>query len=78
LKELKERKHPLVAGSCEPRISLSKLALENNINANLLFKWRQQWRERKRLLSSTEFPQLLPCDIRCHPFAAWRAIRKPC
>jgi transposase-like protein len=23
----------------------SKLALENGINANLLFKWRQQWRE---------------------------------
>ncbi|MCM4504231.1 IS66 family insertion sequence element accessory protein TnpB, partial [Escherichia coli] len=24
---------------------MSKLALENGINANLLFKWRQQWRE---------------------------------
>ncbi|WP_353055435.1 hypothetical protein [Escherichia coli] len=23
---------------------MSKLALENGINANLLFKWRQQWR----------------------------------
>ncbi|NYX06951.1 hypothetical protein C6520_23610 [Escherichia coli] len=35
----------LVAASCEPGISISKLALENGINANLLFKWRQQWRE---------------------------------
>ncbi|MZZ31303.1 transposase, partial [Escherichia coli] len=31
----------LVAASCEPGISISKLALENGINANLLFKWRQ-------------------------------------
>ncbi|WP_368500282.1 hypothetical protein [Escherichia coli] len=28
---------------------MSKLALENGINANLLFKWRQQWREGKLL-----------------------------
>ncbi|ELB3107394.1 transposase, partial [Escherichia coli] len=28
-------------------MSISKLALENGINANLLFKWRQQWREGK-------------------------------
>ncbi|HAL6644930.1 TPA: transposase, partial [Escherichia coli] len=31
-------------------MSISKLALENGINANLLFKWRQQWREGKLLL----------------------------
>ncbi|MCX8395911.1 transposase, partial [Escherichia coli] len=37
---------------CEPGISISKLALENGINANLLFKWRQQWREGKLLLPS--------------------------
>ncbi|MDX5600078.1 transposase, partial [Escherichia coli] len=42
----------LVAASCEPGISISKLALENGINANLLFKWRQQWREGKLLLPS--------------------------
>jgi transposase len=28
-----------------PEFNISKLALENGINANLLFKWRQQWRE---------------------------------
>ncbi|EPQ9354363.1 transposase, partial [Escherichia coli] len=42
-----EFKQQLVAASCEPGISISKLALENGINANLLFKWRQQWREGK-------------------------------
>ncbi|UJQ26177.1 transposase [Pantoea agglomerans] len=34
-----EFQHQFVAASCEPRISISKLALENGINANLLFKW---------------------------------------
>ncbi|WP_250188422.1 transposase [Escherichia coli] len=47
-----EFKQQLVAASCEPGISISKLALENGINANLLFKWRQQWREGKLLLPS--------------------------
>ncbi|WP_430501790.1 transposase, partial [Escherichia coli] len=30
-------------------MSISNLALENGINANLLFNWRQQWREGKML-----------------------------
>ncbi|WP_374941081.1 transposase [Scandinavium goeteborgense] len=60
-----EFKQQLVAASCEPGISISKLALENGINANLLFKWRQQWREGKLLLPSSESPQLLPVDYRC-------------
>ncbi|MFK3844002.1 MULTISPECIES: IS66-like element accessory protein TnpA [Serratia] len=55
-----EFKQQLVAASCEPGISISKLALKNGINANLLFKWRQQWREGKLLLPSSESPQLLP------------------
>ncbi|EAV4974030.1 transposase [Salmonella enterica] len=58
-----EFKQQLVAASCEPGISISKLALENGINANLLFKWRQQWREGKLLLPSSENPQLLPVTL---------------
>ncbi|EPF4411250.1 transposase [Escherichia coli] len=58
-----EFKQLLVAASCEPGISISKLALENGINANLLFKWRQQWREGKLLLPSSESPQ---CHERCN------------
>ncbi|EKY6997118.1 TPA: transposase [Escherichia coli] len=58
-----EFKQLLVAASCEPGISISKLALENGINANLLFKWRQQWREGKLLLPSSESPQLLPVTL---------------
>ncbi|MGG5415647.1 transposase (plasmid) [Edwardsiella tarda] len=58
-----EFKQQLVAASCKPGISISKLALENGINANLLFKWRQQWREGKLLLPSSESPQLLPVTL---------------
>ena len=58
-----EFKQQLVAASCKPGISISKLALENGINANLLFKWRQQWREGKLLLPSAENPQLLPVTL---------------
>ncbi|MGP3144257.1 transposase [Serratia bockelmannii] len=43
---LSPNKH-LVAASCEPSVSISKLALENGINANLLFKWHQHWRQGK-------------------------------
>ena len=58
-----EFKQQLVAASCKPGISISKLALENGINANLLFKWRQQWRDGKLLLPSSDSPQLLPVTL---------------
>ncbi|EBE1549761.1 transposase [Salmonella enterica subsp. salamae] len=58
-----EFKQQLVAASCKPGISISKLALENGINANLLFKWRQQWRDGKLLLPFSESPQLLPVTL---------------
>ncbi len=58
-----EFKQQLVAASCEPGISISKLTLENGINANLLFKWRQQWHEGKLPLPSSESPQLLPVTL---------------
>ncbi|EBP0099185.1 transposase [Salmonella enterica subsp. salamae] len=58
-----EFKQQLVVASCKPGISISKLALENGINANLLFKWRQQWRDGKLLLPFSESPQLLPVTL---------------
>lgn len=66
-----EFKQQLVAASSEPGISISKLALENGINANLLFKWRQQWREGKLLLPSS----VTSCDSRCHRRTARTARR---
>ncbi len=30
--------------ACEPDVSVAKLALKHSINANMLFKWRRQYR----------------------------------
>ncbi|EAT4155201.1 transposase [Salmonella enterica] len=38
-----EFKQRLVTESCKPGVSISRLALDYGINANLLFKWRQLW-----------------------------------
>jgi len=39
-----EFKRGLAAQACSPGISVAKLALAHGINANLLFKWRRQYR----------------------------------
>lgn len=61
-----EFKQRLVAASSEPGVSVSKLALENGINANLLFKWRQHWRQGKLPLPispESDIPRLLPVTL---------------
>lgn len=65
-----EFKQRLVAASCEPGVSISKLALDNGINANLLFKWRQHWWQGKLQLSSSPevtMPALLPVTLETEP-----------
>ena len=37
-------KRELAAAACAPGVSVAKLALEHGVNANLLFKWRRQYR----------------------------------
>ncbi|HCI5828393.1 TPA: transposase [Klebsiella pneumoniae] len=62
-----EFKIKMVELSHRPEISVAQLAREHGINDNLLFKWRQYWREGKlRPPSTTEnnVPELLP--IRGH------------
>ncbi|ECD6034195.1 TPA: hypothetical protein RY256_003616 [Salmonella enterica] len=44
-------------------MSIPKLALENGINASLLFRLRQQWREGKLLPTLTGLSQLLPFTL---------------
>ena len=39
-----EFKRDLAATACVPGVSVAKLALEHGVNANLLFKWRRQYR----------------------------------
>ena len=42
-----EFKRGLAAVACEPGVSVAKLALEHRVNANLLFKWRREYRAGK-------------------------------
>ena len=37
-------KRDLAMQACEPDVSVAKLALKHSINANMLFKWRRQYR----------------------------------
>ena len=39
-----ELKLRLAAAACAPGVSVANLALVNGLNANLLFKWRRQYR----------------------------------
>lgn len=39
-----EFKRRLAVEACEPEISVAKLALRYGLNANMLFKWRRQYR----------------------------------
>jgi transposase len=40
----REFKAELAAKACESGVSVSKLAVQNGINTNMLFKWRRQYR----------------------------------
>lgn len=40
-------KRELAALACVPNVSVAKLALKHGVNANLLFKWRRQYRAGK-------------------------------
>gem|GEM_PF-202223 len=42
-----EFKRGLAAAACKAGISVAKLALEHRVNANLLFKWRREYRAGK-------------------------------
>ncbi|HFV9915597.1 TPA: transposase [Salmonella enterica subsp. diarizonae serovar 61:l,v:z35] len=56
----------MVELSHRPEISVAQLAREHGINDNLLFKWRQHWREGKLCLPSTaeiSMPELLPITL---------------
>ncbi|GAB7549113.1 transposase [Cupriavidus sp. 8B] len=54
-----EFKRRLAAAACEPGISVSKLAREHGINANMLFTWRRRYRAEQR----HETAVLLPVTI---------------
>ena len=61
----KEFKRRLAIEACEPDISVAKLALRYGLNANMLFKWRREYRAGKFgaqciACQTPEAPQFLP------------------
>ncbi len=51
-------KRRLAVAACVPNVSVSKLAMEHEVNANMLFKWRRQYRA--GLLVADAEPAFLP------------------
>ena len=56
-------KRELVARSLLPGASVSALALEAGVNANLLFKWRRMHLRARRGAATAPTPALLPVTI---------------
>ena len=54
-----EFRRRLAAAACEPGVSVSKLARDNGINANMLFTWRRRYREQ----SQAETASLIPVTV---------------
>ena len=55
-------KRRLAVAACEPNVSVSKLAMEHEINANMLFKWRRQYRA--GLFEADAGPVFLPAEVK--------------
>lgn len=55
-------KRRLAVAACEPDVSVSKLAMEHEVNANMLFKWRRQYRA--GLFEADTGPVFLPVAVR--------------
>jgi len=53
----------LAQRACEPGVSVSRLAREHGINANMLFKWRRHYRAGLLGEASSAQPALLPVAI---------------
>nr|MDQ6121425.1 transposase [Klebsiella pneumoniae subsp. pneumoniae] len=52
----------MVELSHRPEISVAQLAREHGINDNLLFKWRQYWREENYVLLQQQKTTCLSCS----------------
>ena len=53
----------LAQQACEPGVSVSRLALDHGINANMLFKWRRHYRAGLLGAAPAALPVLLPVTI---------------
>ena len=64
-------KHRLATASCDPGMSVSKLAQQHGINANMLFKWRRDLHAGLLTEPKSQSAQLLPVVVqRAHALPA--------
>jgi transposase len=63
-----EFKRRLAQAACAPGISVAKLAQEHRINANMLFKWRRQYRAGKFGAIDQEVAAVEPTPPSAAPF----------
>lgn len=71
-------KQRLAKAACEPGVSVSKLAQQHGINANMLFKWRRDLRAGLLAASGSQSAHLLPVVVQrapVHPTLAVRFIK---
>jgi transposase len=57
----REFKRQLAIAACAPDVSVSKLALAHEVNANMVFKWRRQYRA--GLFDIDTAPAFLPVSV---------------
>jgi transposase len=57
----------LAKEACEPGVSVSKLARQHGINANILFKWRRDLHEGLLAASGSQSAHLLPVIVQRAP-----------
>lgn len=62
-----EFKHRLATAACEPGVSVSKLAQQHGLNANMLFKWRRDLRAGLLTEPGPQSAQLLPVVVQSTP-----------
>lgn len=60
-------KHRLAMAACEPGVSVSKLAQQHGINANMLFKWRRDLHAGLLTESKSQSAHLLPVVVQRAP-----------
>lgn len=53
----------MVEAACEPGVSVSSLARENGLNANLLFRWRREHRVKQQDQASVLIPVSVATDV---------------
>ena len=62
-----EEKRRIVAQSCAPGVSVSQVGRRYDVNANLIFKWRREFRATSRRPMPGRTSSFLPVEVVAEP-----------